>query len=161
MTRDVLRRTEHPGRIDPAHRGDRPGGGDCAHGTGRDEDGRSEGGGIRDGERGAGTLLMAGLALLSLLLIATTALLLQAGSAASRAATAADLAALAAADAVRGLTSGDPCGVAREVADRHAAVVEECLLGVPGTGTALVRVSVPVPGILPDARGTAKAGPPP
>lgn len=114
-----------------------------------------------DAERGAGTLLMAGLALLALVLIASSALLLQAASAASKAATAADLAALAAADAVRGITTGNPCGVAQDVAERHGAEVRECLLGDTGPGTALIRVVVPLPGILPDARGAARAGPPP
>lgn len=114
-----------------------------------------------DTERGAGTLLMTGLALLALVLIASAALLLQAASAASKAATAADLAALAAADAVRGITSGNPCGVAEEVAERHGAEVIECLLGTTGPGTSTIRVVVPVPGIIPDAQGAARAGPPP
>ena len=114
-----------------------------------------------DAERGAGTLLMAGLALLALVLIASVALLLQAASAASQAATAADLSALAAADAVRGLTAGSPCDVAQEVAERHRAHIRECLIGETGPGTALIRVVVPVPGIIPDAQGAARAGPPP
>ncbi len=104
---------------------------------------------------------MAGLALLALMLIASTALLLQAATAASKAATAADLSALAAADAVRGLTTGSPCDVAEEVAARHQAQVRECLIADAGPGTALIRVVVPVPGIVPDAQGAARAGPPP
>ncbi|MHA7208672.1 Rv3654c family TadE-like protein [Arthrobacter sp. MDT1-65] len=112
-------------------------------------------------EGGAGTLLMAGLAVLALLLIASAALLLQAAATASKAATAADLAALAAADAARGITSGDPCSAARTVAQRHGAEVRECSIGETGPGTAVVRVSVSGRGLLPDASGTARAGPPP
>ncbi|WP_247827098.1 Rv3654c family TadE-like protein [Arthrobacter antioxidans] len=112
-------------------------------------------------ERGAGTILMGALALLALLLVASAALLLQAASAASKAATAADLAALAAADAARGLSSGDPCAAASAVADQHGAVIETCEIGGTGAGTAVIRVSVGVPGVLPDAVGAARAGPPP
>lgn len=112
-------------------------------------------------ERGAGTVLMAGLAMLALLLIAFAVLLLQSASAASKAATAADLAALAAADAARGLAAGDPCTVAGEVAGRHGAAVRECSIGESGPGTALIRVSVGVSRLLPDAVGAARAGPPP
>ncbi|WP_104168044.1 Rv3654c family TadE-like protein [Arthrobacter sp. SX1312] len=114
-----------------------------------------------DSERGAGTVLMGALALLALLLIASAVLLLQAASAASRAATAADLAALAAADAARGLSSEDPCPAAAAVADQHGAVVEDCEIGATGPGTAVIRVSVGMPGLLPDAVGAARAGPPP
>lgn len=114
-----------------------------------------------DSERGAGTILMGALALLALLLVATAALLLQAASAASKAATAADLAALAAADTARGLSSGDPCSVAGMVADLHGAVVTDCEIGATGPGTAIIRVSVDIPGVLPDAAGAARAGPPP
>ncbi|MFJ6000951.1 Rv3654c family TadE-like protein [Arthrobacter sp. NPDC092385] len=126
-------------------------------------DRRSRGSGpVRLGsESGAGTLLMAGLALLALLLVASAALLLQAAAAASKAATAADLAALAAADTARGLSPGDPCSAAGTVAERHGAAVQACRIGQTGPGTALVTVSVGVPGLLPDALGTARAGPPP
>jgi secretion/DNA translocation related TadE-like protein len=114
-----------------------------------------------DPETGAGTFLMAGLALLTLLLIASAVLLTQAASAASMAATAADLSALAAADTARGLAPGDPCDAAASVADRHRATVEECVIGESGAGTAFIRVSVGVGGVLPDAVGAARAGPPP
>ncbi len=115
----------------------------------------------RDAESGAGTLLMAGLALVAVLLIAAAVLVLQAASAASKAATAADLAALAAADVARGLATGDPCAAASSVAGRHGARVQDCTIGGAGPGTALVRVSVGVAGPLPDALGAARAGPPP
>lgn len=114
-----------------------------------------------DAERGAGTVLMAGLALLALVLIAAVVLLLQAATAASAAATAADLAALAAADVARGISPGDPCSVAGVVAERHGAAVEICEIGAGGSGTALIRVSVDAGGLLPDAVGAARAGPPP
>ncbi|MEG9249310.1 Rv3654c family TadE-like protein [Arthrobacter sp. Soc17.1.1.1] len=114
-----------------------------------------------DRERGAGTLLMAGLALMALLLIAAAALLLQAAAAASKAATAADLAALAAADVARGITPGDPCTAAGEVAHHHGATLQACSVGGTGPGTAVVRVSISGRGLLPDAVGAARAGPPP
>jgi secretion/DNA translocation related TadE-like protein len=114
-----------------------------------------------DHETGAGTVLMAGLALLALLLIGSAGLLLQAASAASRAATAADLSALAAADTARGLTAGEPCVVAAEVAARHGATVQDCAVGATGEGTVTVRVRIDVVGVLPDAVGAARAGPPP
>ncbi|MHA7240154.1 Rv3654c family TadE-like protein [Arthrobacter sp. TMS1-12-1] len=114
-----------------------------------------------DAQRGAGTILMGALALLALLLVGSTAVLLQAASAASRAATAADLAALAAADAARGLSPEDPCAAAETVADQHGATVEDCEIGATGPGTAVIRVSVGTPGLIPDAVGTARAGPPP
>jgi secretion/DNA translocation related TadE-like protein len=124
-------------------------------------DSESGAGSLTDSEGGAGTLLMAGLAMLALLLIASAALLLQAASGASKAATAADLAALAAADAARGLTVGDPCSVAGTVAEHHGAAVQDCVIGETGPGTALVRVSVSIAGLIPDAVGAARAGPPP
>ncbi|WP_298253845.1 Rv3654c family TadE-like protein [uncultured Arthrobacter sp.] len=114
-----------------------------------------------ESEAGAGTVLMTGLAVLALLLVAVVVLLLQASSAASKAATAADLAALAAADSARGLTPGEPCVVAGAVAGLHGARVTECDIGTTGPGTALIRVSVDLRGLLPDATGAARAGPPP
>ncbi|MGV0108630.1 MULTISPECIES: Rv3654c family TadE-like protein [unclassified Arthrobacter] len=114
-----------------------------------------------DHETGAGTVLMAGLALLALLLIGSAGLLLQAASAASKAATAADLSALAAADTARGLAVGEPCTVAAEVAARHGATVQDCTVEATGEGTVTVRVRIDLAGVLPDAVGAARAGPPP
>jgi len=74
-------------------------------------------------ERGSGTVLAAGLAMVVIMAMALMLLLAQSAVMASRAAAAADLAALAAADALRGITSGDPCTVAAEVAARHAATL--------------------------------------
>ncbi|WP_307084637.1 Rv3654c family TadE-like protein [Arthrobacter agilis] len=78
-----------------------------------------------------------------------------------KAATAADLAALAAADVARGLTPGDPCRAAEVVARQHGAVMRACSVGTTGSGTAMIRVSVDGRGLLPDAVGAARAGPPP
>lgn len=110
-------------------------------------------------ERGSGTVLALGLGLV--LLAATVGVLLLAQSAvmASRAAAAADLAALAAADAARGVTSGEPCAVAAEVALRHDARVLSC---APGNGdTVQVRTELNIGTVLGAATGLARAGPPP
>lgn len=116
---------------------------------------------VRSRERGAGTVLTAGIGMALLILLAATALLIQATVAASRAATAADLSALAAADAARGLLNGDPCGIAAETSAQHGARMSSCIrLG--GQGHIVeVRTAVDTPGLLPDATGRARAGPPP
>jgi secretion/DNA translocation related TadE-like protein len=86
-------------------------------------------------------------------------LLAQSAVLASRAASAADLAALAGADALRGITGGEPCAVAAEVAGRHAAVVLSC---VEGAGQVLeVRTELRERSMLGPATGHARAGPPP
>ncbi|MFJ6078746.1 Rv3654c family TadE-like protein [Pseudarthrobacter sp. NPDC092419] len=111
------------------------------------------------GERGAGTILAVGLALTVLMLMAGALLFAQAAVFAGRAASAADLAALAAADALRGLTEGDPCTVALEVATRHGATVVSC---VEGTGqTVEVRTELVERTVAGPARGHSRAGPPP
>lgn len=109
-------------------------------------------------ERGSGTVLAAGLALVVLLVGAMVMLLAQSAVLASRAASAADLAALAGADALRGLTDGEPCAVAAVVAARHAAGVVSCLEG-PGQ-TLEVRTQLGG-SLLGPASGHARAGPPP
>lgn len=109
-------------------------------------------------ESGAGTMLAAGLALAVLLLMALVLGLGQAAAAAARAATAADLAALAAADAFRGLSQGMPCQLAAEVSERNGATLQECMLA----GDRSVQVRVSVGTSLPwPAHGSARAGPPP
>lgn len=110
-------------------------------------------------ERGSGTVLAAGLALVVMMAMALMLLLAQSAVMASRAAAAADLAALAAADALRGLTSGDPCNVAAEVADRHDAAVVSCAEGAGQTVT--VRTELIARTLLGAATGQARAGPPP
>ncbi|MDQ0922082.1 secretion/DNA translocation related TadE-like protein [Pseudarthrobacter sp. W1I19] len=110
-------------------------------------------------ERGSGTVLAAGLALMVMTAMALLLLLAQSAVLASRAAAAADLAALAAADALRGVTDGEPCNVAAEVAARHAAVVVSCFEG--GAQTVEVRTELVERTMLGAASGRARAGPPP
>lgn len=110
-------------------------------------------------ERGSGTVLAAGLALVVIMATALVLLLAQSAVMASRAAAAADLAALAAADALRGLTDGEPCAVAAEVAGRHAARVVSCSAGAGQTIE--VRTELLARTTLGTAAGHARAGPPP
>ena len=60
-------------------------------------------------EEGSGTVLALGIVAVLLIMTVTVAGLIGAVSANRRASSAADLSALAAADAYRGLASGDPC----------------------------------------------------
>jgi secretion/DNA translocation related TadE-like protein len=110
-------------------------------------------------ERGSGTVLAAGLALVVIMATALMLMLAQSSVMASRAAAAADLAALAAADALRGLTSGEPCVVAADVAVRHDASLVSCTEG-PGQ-TIEVRTELLARTVLGAASGQARAGPPP
>nr|WP_306968163.1 Rv3654c family TadE-like protein [Arthrobacter oryzae] len=110
-------------------------------------------------ERGSGTVLAAGLALVVITAMAVMLLLAQSAVLASRAASAADLAALAAADALRGISSGEPCTVAAEVAARHAATVLGCTEGAGQTIE--VRTELAERSLLGAATGRARAGPPP
>ena len=131
-------------------------GADGAEGVGGD-------GPMRGGEqmdRGSGTVLVWGVALVVLTMLVAVLVLLQSGVAAGRAATAADLAALAGADAARGLRSGDPCAVAGEVAARNGASVTGCTVET-GEQTLQVETAVPVPLLPWTAAGRARAGPPP
>lgn len=110
-------------------------------------------------ERGSGTVLAAGLALVVMMAMALLLLLGQSAVMASRAASAADLAALAGADALRGITDGEPCTLAAEVAARHAALVLSCS---EGEGHTLeVHTELTQRTILGAATGHARAGPPP
>lgn len=110
-------------------------------------------------ERGSGTVLAAGLALVVITAMAMVLLLAQASVLASRAASAADLAALAGADALRGISDGEPCTVAAEVAARHAATVVSCTVG---TGQTLeIRTQLTERSMFGAATGRARAGPPP
>lgn len=110
-------------------------------------------------ERGSGTVLAVGLALTVMAVMAVVLLFAQAAVFASRAASAADLAALAAADALRGITEGDPCSVALDVATRHGAALVGCAEGAGQTvevWTELLDRTLAGP-----ATGHARAGPPP
>ncbi|XAS66823.1 Rv3654c family TadE-like protein [Micrococcaceae bacterium Sec5.7] len=110
-------------------------------------------------ERGSGTVLAAGLAMVVMIAMAMLLLLAQSAVMASRAATAADLAALAGADAAREVTTGEPCAVAAEVAARHDARLLSCNEG--GGQTVEVRTELTARTMLGAATGRARAGPPP
>lgn len=115
---------------------------------------------VPDGpERGSGTVLAAGLAMMVMLAMALLVLLAQSAVLATRAAASADLAALAAADALRGVTDGEPCSVAVEVAAQHAATVVSCSEGE--AQTVEVRTQLIEQTMLGAATGRARAGPPP
>lgn len=114
---------------------------------------------MHSSERGAGTMLGVGIALVALMLLGLLMGLASAAVAAGRAAAAADLAALAAADAYRGLAPGAPCQIAAEVAAANSATLVNCLLM---STTESVQVEVAVATSLPwPAHGRARAGPPP
>ncbi|GAA1150833.1 hypothetical protein GCM10009672_24290 [Nesterenkonia lutea] len=117
---------------------------------------------------------MLALALIMTLLIllgAVYALSLVAVSSA-QAARGADMAALAAADAARGLTQRDPCTVALALAERNGVELTSCTVTGPHGTEVVVRSAVP---ILPErllnpsavqlsdlvSRSSARAGPPP
>ena len=111
-------------------------------------------------EEGSGTVLA--LAIIAALLVLTVVIagLIGVVSANRRASAAADLSALAAADAYRGLTEGDPCAVAADLAERHGAHLESCTFP-DRPETVEVTVAVPVAGpmgVLGPARGRARAG---
>ncbi|WP_312856742.1 Rv3654c family TadE-like protein [Arthrobacter mobilis] len=119
-------------------------------------------------QQGAGTVLAAGLALVLCMMLAALAGVVQAGLASARAGKAADLAALAAADAARGLVEGEPCTLAARVAGEQDAQLRGCRRS--GTGGVVVDVdtAVPLPAVWglftaghAEAAGRARAGPPP
>ena len=111
-------------------------------------------------EEGSGTVLA--LTIIAALLVVTVVIagLIGVVSANRRASAAADLSALAAADAYRGLTEGDPCAVAADLAERHGAHLESCTFP-DRPETVEVTVAVPVAGpmgMLGPARARARAG---
>lgn len=114
---------------------------------------------VNSRERGSGTVLASGLALVVMLAMALMLLLAQSAVLASRAASAADLAALAAADALRGVTDGEPCTVASQVAARHGAAVLGCSEGAGQTVE--VRTELVERTLFGTATGRSRAGPPP
>lgn len=116
-----------------------------------------------DAERGSNTVTSLGLVCVLLVLGLTVAGLVGIVSANHRAATAADLAALAGADAARGLSSGQPCTIAAAVAGRNGASLAGCALPSELSGTVDVRVTIPIEGpfaFLGSAEGLSRAGPP-
>ena len=110
-------------------------------------------------ERGAGTVLALGLGMVVIAASVLIVLLAQSAAMAFRAAAAADLAALAAADAARGITPGEPCAVASDVARRNGARVLSCLEGAGSTVQVRAELDIDTP--LGRATGLARAGPPP
>ncbi|MGO4494034.1 Rv3654c family TadE-like protein [Arthrobacter sp. 2YAF22_2] len=114
---------------------------------------------VQNPELGAGTVLALGLVLVLLLAMTTVVALGQAAVMASKSATAADLAALAAADAARGLTVGEACAVAVDVAARHDALLVDCV--VESGDTVQVRTELRFRTAFGAAFGRARAGPPP
>ncbi|MFC8041131.1 Rv3654c family TadE-like protein [Paenarthrobacter sp. NPDC057355] len=111
-----------------------------------------------DSERGSGSVLALALGTVVTALLLSVLLLAQAGVMASRAASAADLAALAGADAARGLTSGEPCAVAAEVVRHHNAILSSCV--VAGGEVVEVVTELAYPFRWGVATGRARAGPP-
>ena len=113
-------------------------------------------------EEGSGTVLAVGI-IAALLVLATVIIGFAGVSMANRrAAQAADLAALAAADALRGITPGDPCDIAAQVArDNNANLVGCALADRPETVDIRVNSAVHGPfAFLGDAQGTSRAGAP-
>ena len=117
----------------------------------RDQRGRSE--------RGSGTVLAAALGMVLILVTSFMLLLAQSAVLASQSAAAADLAALAGADALRGVSAGDPCAVAAAVAARHEALLISCSEG--SDQSVEVRTQSIARTVLGSATGRARAGPPP
>lgn len=105
-----------------------------------------------DGERGSGSILA--VAVLAAVL-GLTAAILPLGmvlTAKRQVANSADAAALAAADVAVGLAPGEPCAVARRVAEANGVVLASCVLdGVDAT----VQTRVELNGFVISARATA------
>lgn len=124
-------------------------------------------------ERGSGTALGVGLGMVLILVLAAGVVLIQATTAAGRAASAADLAALAAADAARGIREGEPCLLAAQVADRNGAELQSCSRKGAAGEIVDITTTVNVPALLrwtaahaagqdsAHAVGRSRAGPPP
>ncbi|UVI37030.1 Rv3654c family TadE-like protein [Brevibacterium spongiae] len=103
------------------------------------------------------TNIVVGLCSIVLILVTAIGGLSQAFVAHSQAQNAADLAALAAADAVRGLATGEPCEIAKEVAERNGGDLSDCVASL-SEQSAYVAVDVDIPGPLPKVREKAVAG---
>ncbi|WP_284975567.1 Rv3654c family TadE-like protein [Arthrobacter sp. efr-133-TYG-104] len=112
------------------------------------------------GDRGSGTVLALVLGMVVLALLAGLLMLAQAGVMTARAESAADLAALAAADAARGLAPGEPCSVAADVAEHEGARLSSCSVAGKEVVDVLTELAQP-PIPWGSATGRARAGPPP
>lgn len=97
-----------------------------------------------DSERGSGTVMALGVIAVLMILMGLVHTLSAVGAARTQAAAAGDLAALAAADAARGLLVGDPCSVAEDVAAANEATLEDCTVGGAEPTEVWVVVSRPV-----------------
>jgi len=71
----------------------------------------------------------------------------------------ADLAALAAADAVRGMAPGEPCAVARQLIERNDMTMKECI-SRPDLGTVKIVAESALPRPFGQLRASAVAGGP-
>lgn len=111
-------------------------------------------------ERGSGTVMSLGLALVVVMSCAAGVLVAQGFVAATRAAMVADLASLLAADAERGIRPGLPCAVAEAVAHLNEAAVVSCEIESPGERVRVV-VRVQMPTGWGAAEGRSRAGRPP
>lgn len=122
-------------------------------------------------EQGSGTVVALGVIAALLLLAGLVHLLSASAVAAAQSARGADLAALAGADAARGLVAEDPCSLAGEVAAANGVVLESCAVGGEFETEVTVEVSkdllsvtplnpswLPLPEI--PATGVSRAGPP-
>lgn len=110
-------------------------------------------------DRGSATPLALSLLVGAMGLVVGLGLAAQAFLAHARADGTADLAALAAADAARGLAPGTPCEVAEELVTRDGADLVDCLANT-SLGTVIVEVEVDLPPPLTVVRATGVAGPP-
>ncbi|MCC3290070.1 MULTISPECIES: hypothetical protein [unclassified Arthrobacter] len=160
----------------------------AARTLGRTEPANSGPANTEPNDRGAGTVATLAICMVLLGFSAAALVMVQASVAAVRAAAAADLAALAGADALRGLGpsgaapiadydagnqgssrldagagtaagTGNACGVAGEVAARNNAALRDCTAD-PRSGTVTVATEVQVPALPVPAVARARAGPP-
>jgi len=134
--------------------GPRPGSGH-GHGPGRTLGAAADRTTVTAADRGSGSILVVAAVLAILLFTGLLVPLAQLAVARHRAAAAADAAALAAADALVGVASGDPCGRAAELAAANGAELLRC---VPDGLVVTVRVVAGAPPIVLAADATA--GPP-
>lgn len=107
-------------------------------------------------DEGASTAMMLTVFAALMLLLAAALTLIQVHVAASRAAGAADLAALAAADAARGLMIAEPCSLAADTVAAHGAHLTACDISAPGVAHIHVQVDAPM-GLT--ATAESRAGP--
>lgn len=118
---------------------------------------------MSENQRGSGTIVVLGIIAVLLIFLGVIAGLTSVSSANHRATTAADLSALAAADAARGLRSGDPCDVAEQVATANKAQLVGCASPAEDSEVMDVRVQVTVAGpfvFIGPAESVSRAGPP-